>query len=148
MCQMHCSLLVVLVSEVSISEAEGMLLPLTHLKTELIEVVRITDPMRHLYSEDLAGDEVAIWERDQVRQALSLIADLPSSELYRCFVPGWGIRAHSSTDLLFEIAFCFRCHGARIWGPDVPVEQNGQTFDADSPAGLELLHRFRSCLPD
>ncbi|MGW4599293.1 hypothetical protein ACWEOA_28975 [Streptomyces sp. NPDC004457] len=125
-----------------------MLLPLSHGKTELIEVVRITDPVRHLSSDGLAGDAVAIWEGDLAQQALSLIADLPGSEPYRCFLPGWGIRAHSSTNQLFEIAFCFRCHGARIWGPGLPVEQQGQTFDAGSPAGLELLHRFRSCLPD
>ncbi|GAO13046.1 hypothetical protein TPA0598_18_00050 [Streptomyces lydicamycinicus] len=99
-----------------------MLLPLTHVKTDLLEVVRITDPARHLTSEDLAGEAVATWERDQAQQALTLIADLPGSERYRCFLPGWGIRAHSSTDLLFESAFCFRCHGARIWGPGVPTE--------------------------
>lgn len=125
-----------------------MLLPLTHPKTELIKVVRITDPMRHLTSADLAGDEVALWEGQQARQALSLIAQLPGSERYRCFIPGWGIRAHGSTDLLFEIAFCFRCHGARVWGRGVPNEQRSQTFDADGPAGLELLRRFRACTPN
>ncbi|MGV2920419.1 hypothetical protein [Streptomyces alfalfae] len=123
-----------------------MLLPLTHGKTELIEVVRITDPVRHLTSEDLAGDTAAVWVGDQVQQALSLIADLPGSEMYRCFLPGWGVRAHGPTDLLFEIAFCFRCHGARVWGPDLPVERQGQTFDAESPAAVELLRRFRSCV--
>ncbi|MFE4870893.1 hypothetical protein [Streptomyces sp. NPDC056682] len=49
-----------------------MLLPLAHGKTELIEVVRITDPVRHL-GEDLVGDTVAIWEGDHAQQALSLI---------------------------------------------------------------------------
>ncbi|MFI6407454.1 hypothetical protein [Streptomyces sp. NPDC050548] len=125
-----------------------MLLPPTHGKTELIEVVRITDPARHLSSENLAGDTAAIWAGDQAQQALSLIADLPDGELYRCFLPGWGIRAHDSTDLLFEIAFCFRCHGARIWAPHLPAEQQAQTFDAESPAARELLRRVRSCLPD
>jgi hypothetical protein len=76
------------VSKTAISEAGGVLLPLTHQKTELIEVVHITDPMRHLTSADLVGDEVAIWEGEQARQTLSLIADLPGSELYRCFIPG------------------------------------------------------------
>ncbi len=123
-----------------------MLLPLTHGNCHVIEVVRITDPARHLSSENLAGDTVAIWEGHQAEQALSLIADLPASELYRCFLPRWGIRAHDSTDQLFEIAFCFRCHGARIWGPDLPVEQQAQTFDA-KPSALELLRRFRSCQP-
>ncbi|MFD5539978.1 hypothetical protein ACFWIJ_19730 [Streptomyces sp. NPDC127079] len=125
-----------------------MLLPLTHGETEIIEVVRITDPVRHISSEDLAGDTVAIWEGDQVQQVLSLIADLPEGEQYRCFLPGWGIRAHGSTRQLFDIAFCFRCHGARVRGPGLPVEQQGQTFDAKSPAALELLRRFSSCPPN
>ncbi|WP_345357435.1 hypothetical protein [Actinoallomurus liliacearum] len=125
-----------------------MLLPLTRNKAELIEVVRITDPARHLMSDELTGDTVAIWEGDDVPEALALVAELPGSEPYRCFLPGWGIRAHGSTGLLFEIAFCFRCHGARLWGPDLPPEQRGQTFDGGSPTALELLRRFRSCLPD
>ncbi|MEU8706323.1 hypothetical protein [Streptomyces sp. NPDC048565] len=123
-----------------------MLLPLTHGTTELIEAVRIIDSARHLSSQDMVGDTVAIWEGEQAQQALSLIAELPGSEPYRCFLPGWGVRAHDSTDQLFEIAFCFRCHGARIWGPGLPVEQQHQTFDAESPAAHELLRRLRSCL--
>ncbi|WP_310723334.1 hypothetical protein [Streptomyces sp. N2A] len=125
-----------------------MLLPLSVAKSELIEVVRITDPARHLMSRDLKGDTVAIWAREQAQQALSLIHDLPGSEMYRCFLPGWGIRAHSSTHPLFEIAFCFRCHGARIWGPDLPATLQSQTFDAESSAACELLRRFRACTPN
>ncbi|MEV5706481.1 hypothetical protein [Actinoallomurus sp. NPDC052274] len=125
-----------------------MLLPLTRHKAELIEVVRITDPARHLVSDELTGDTVAIWEGDEVRQALALVAELPGSEPYRCFLPGWGIRAHGATDPLFEIAFCFRCHGARFWGPDLSSERRRQTFDGGSVTALELLRRFRSCLPD
>ncbi|MGW8730665.1 hypothetical protein ACWGNF_32070 [Streptomyces sp. NPDC055808] len=121
-----------------------MLLPLAHEKTELIEVVRITDPMRHLSAEDLVGDDAAIWESTQANQVLTLIKDLPDSELHRCFIPGWGIRAHSATDLLFQVAFCFRCHGARLWGPSVPAAQMGiHSFDPDSPPACELLERFR-----
>ncbi len=121
-----------------------MLLPLAHTKTELIEVVRITDPMRHLSSEDLVGDDVAIWEGTLTDEVLALMKDLPGSETYRCFIPGWGIRAHSATDLLFQVAFCFRCHGARLWGPSVPAAQSGiHSFDADSLPARELLERFR-----
>ncbi|ROQ65202.1 hypothetical protein EDD95_8056 [Streptomyces sp. CEV 2-1] len=121
-----------------------MLLPLAHEKTELIEVVRITDPMRHLSAEDLVGDDVAIWEPTQANQVLTLIKDLPGSELHRCFIPGWGIRAHSATDLLFQVAFCSRCHGARLRGPSVPAAQMGiHSFDPDSPPARELLERFR-----
>ena len=121
-----------------------MLLPPAHTKTEVIEVVRITDPMRRLSSEDLAGDDVAIWGTAQADQVLTLVKGLPGSEVHRCFTPGWGIRAHSATDLLFQVAFCFRCHGARLWGPRVPAAQTGvHGFDPDSPPACELLERFR-----
>ncbi|MEV4975372.1 hypothetical protein [Streptomyces scopuliridis] len=114
----------------------------------MIEVVRITDPMRHLSAKDLVGDDVAIWEAAQVCDALMLISSVPDSELRRCFIPGWGIRAHSATDLLFQIAFCFQCHGARLWGPDVPGELDGiRGFDPGSPPALELLQRFRGSRP-
>ena len=126
-----------------------MLLPLAHGTTELIEVVRVIEPRRQLAAEDLVGDDVAIWEAAEVSEVLALIAGLPGGESYRCFVPGWGIRAHSATGLLFRIAFCFRCHGARLWGPAVPTGQVGlHSFDANSPGGLELLRRFRDCAPD
>ncbi|MEW2494788.1 hypothetical protein AB0942_14810 [Streptomyces nodosus] len=125
-----------------------MMLPPVQEKTELIEVVRITDPMRHLSASDLVGDDVAIWEAAQVSDALTLISSAPDSELHRCFTPGWGIRAHGTTDLLFQIAFCFHCHGARLWGPGVSAELDRiHGFDPDSPPALELLQRFRGSAP-
>ncbi|MFF2375024.1 hypothetical protein ACFVUW_11640 [Streptomyces xiamenensis] len=125
-----------------------MLLPPVQDQTELIEVVRITDGMRHLSAPDLVGDDVAIWEAAQISSALTLISSVPDSELYRCFNPCWGIRAHSATCLLFQIAFCFQCHGARLWGPDVPAGSDGiHGFDPDSPPALELLQRFRASTP-
>lgn len=131
-----------------ISDSVRMMLPPVQEKTELIEVVRITDPLRHLSAPNLVGDDVAIWEAAQVRDALTLISSAPDSELYRCFIPGWGIRAHSATDLLVQIAFCFQCHGARLWGPGVPAELDGiHGFDPDSPPALELLQRFRGSTP-
>ncbi|MGM9463189.1 hypothetical protein [Streptomyces murinus] len=125
-----------------------MMLPPVHEKTELIEVVRITDPLRHYGAEDLVGDDVAIWEAAQVGETLTLIGSMPDSELYRCFNPGWGVRAHGVTGPLFQIAFCFQCHGARLWGPGVPGELTGiHTFDPDSPPALELLQQFRDSAP-
>ncbi|MFD6322549.1 hypothetical protein ACFWOL_06650 [Streptomyces sp. NPDC058442] len=125
-----------------------MILPPVQEKTELIEVVRITDPMRHLSVADLVGDDVVFWEAAQARDALTLIGSVPKGERYRCFTPGWGIRAHSATDLLFRIAFCFHCHGARLWGPGVPAESEGiHGFAADSPPALELLQRLRGSTP-
>ncbi|MER6914573.1 hypothetical protein ABT354_23110 [Streptomyces sp. NPDC000594] len=121
-----------------------MMLPPVQERAELIEVVRITDPGRQLGAADLTGDEVAIWEADRARDALTLIGSLPDSELHRCFIPGWGIRAHGATDLLFRIAFCFQCHAARLWGPGVPTDMAGtHSFDPDSPPARELLRRFR-----
>jgi hypothetical protein len=121
-----------------------MLLPITREKAELIEVVRIIDPIRHLGSEDLTGDEAARWEAPRTDQVLALIGDLPDSELRRCFSPGWGIRVHSTAGLLFQLAFCFECHGVRLWGPGVPDGQEGlHSFDADSAQARELLQRFR-----
>ncbi|MBB4795520.1 hypothetical protein BJY54_006132 [Streptomyces nodosus] len=130
------------------SDSLRMMLPPVQERTELIEVVRITDPMRHIGASDLVGDDVAIWQAAQVSDALTLISSAPDSELHRCFTPGWGIRAHSATDLLFQIAFCFHCHGARLWGPGVPAELDRiHGFDPDSPPALELLQRFRGSAP-
>ncbi|MET9916759.1 hypothetical protein ACFV1C_08445 [Streptomyces sp. NPDC059605] len=121
-----------------------MLLPITREKAELIEVVRIADPIRHFGSEDLTGDEVALWEAPRTDRILALIDDLPDSELHRCFSPGWGIRVHGADGLLLQLAFCFSCHGIRLWGPGVPDEQEGlHGFDPDSAPARELLQRFR-----
>ncbi|MFE7619132.1 hypothetical protein [Streptomyces sp. NPDC057496] len=121
-----------------------MLLPIAREKAELIEVVRITDAVRHIGSEDLTGDEVALWAAPRTDRILALIGDLPDSELHRCFFPGWGIRVHGADGLLFRLAFCFDCHGIRLWGPGVPDGQEGlHGFDPDSAPARELLQRFR-----
>ncbi|MEU5888271.1 hypothetical protein ABZ835_15745 [Streptomyces sp. NPDC047461] len=132
-------------SSVPLDDHERMLLPPGHEKTELIEVVRITDPIRHMSSPDLVGDEVAIWEAARVTETLESVGALPDSPLMRCFFPGWGIRAHSAAGLLFQVAFCFQCHGARLWGPSVPDELDTiHGFDADSMGARGLLARFRA----
>ncbi|MFE9610178.1 hypothetical protein [Streptomyces sp. NPDC006012] len=115
-----------------------------HEKAELIEVVRIAGPAPHCGTEVLAGDDVALWGAAQVDRVLALIGDIPGSELYRCFFPGWGIRVRGATGLLFQLAFCFDCHGVRLWGPDVPAGQEGiHSFDPDSAPARELLRHFR-----
>jgi hypothetical protein len=131
-----------------ISDPFRMILPPVHAQTELIEIVRITDPTRHIHSEDLVGDDVAIWKVAQASDTLTLISSVPDSRPRRCFFPGWGIRARSASGLLFQIAFCFECHGARLWGPGVPPELDKiHGFDPDSPAALELLERMRGSTP-
>ncbi|MER6953880.1 hypothetical protein [Streptomyces sp. NPDC000618] len=127
-----------------------MRLPAAHEQGELLEVVRIADPTGPFTSRGLAGEAVEVWAGDEVREALALIRALPDSARYRCFVPGWGIRLYDATDPdpLFEIAFCFRCNGARVLGRDVPAELRVQDFEAESAAGRELLRRFRACVSD
>ncbi|MEV1067287.1 hypothetical protein [Streptomyces sp. NPDC050263] len=127
-----------------------MRLPAAHERGELLEVVRIADSARPFTPRGLAGEVVEVWAGDEVREALALIGALPDSGRYRCFVPGWGIRVYDATDPdpLFEIAFCFRCNGARVQGRDVPSELRIQDFEAESTAGRELLGRFRACVSD
>ncbi|HEY8986406.1 MAG TPA: hypothetical protein VIU15_43390 [Streptomyces sp.] len=122
-----------------------MLLPASHTSAEFIEVVRITEPAGHLTARKLTGDVVEVWVAEEVREVLGLIKELPDGVRYRCFVPGWGVRVHDDAGPLFEIAFCFRCHGTRMWGPDLPPGLRGQNFDAESPVALELLGRLRAC---
>ncbi|WP_433890496.1 hypothetical protein [Streptomyces sp. CA-111067] len=125
-----------------------MLLPTAAVQTELIDVVRITETMSSPWADALAGEDTALWEADQVQQALLLVAELPEGELQRCFFPGWGIRARKASESLFEIAFCFRCQGARLWGPVVPADQQGiHSFDPDSAPGRALLALFQSTDP-
>ncbi|MFD4907312.1 hypothetical protein [Kitasatospora purpeofusca] len=120
-----------------------MLLPETAAETDLIEVVRIT---ARPDTDAVVGDVLEIWVEEEARQALDLVSALPGGELHRCFAPAYGLRAHSSTDPLFEIAFCFRCHGALVLGRGLPSRLRGlQGFDPDSRPGRELLDLFRAC---
>ncbi|GAA2358828.1 hypothetical protein [Streptomyces carpaticus] len=122
-----------------------MELPPVHKAAELVEVVRIVAPVSLHDTEELTGVDVALWEGEQVQRTLALISGLPTSEIHRCFDPGWGVRVHGPEDVLFRIAFCFSCHGARLWGPGVDGDLDGiQPFDPDSPPARELLRQFRA----
>ncbi|WP_433547918.1 hypothetical protein ACQPZG_24760 [Streptomyces sp. CA-294286] len=123
-----------------------MLLPSAHEQTELIEVVRISPDANDPLPKTLDGEDVAIWEGDEAREVLSLIKELPVSRPGQTFLPGWGLRAHGPRGMLFEFAFSYDCHAARVWGPAVPHKQEGlYPFDPDSPQAVELLRRFRAC---
>ncbi|MFE4360911.1 hypothetical protein DR950_20265 [Kitasatospora xanthocidica] len=122
-----------------------MLLPDVASQTVLIEVVRIADPRSAYGSDSVTGEVLTVWDSEHLRQALDLMGELPEGELRRCFAPGYGIRAHGPGGLLFEVSFCFSCHGVWLAGPGVPSDLHGmQAFDADSPPARELLHRFRT----
>ncbi|WP_405825775.1 hypothetical protein OG241_49545 [Streptomyces sp. NBC_01390] len=117
--------------------------------TALIEVVRMSGiPIRP--GTPYVGEVVAHWAGNEAAEALALIETLPGSEQHRCgFSPGWGIRAYEdSLDLvLFEAAFCFRCHEVRMHGTVVPAELSTQFFDADAPPARTLLALFRAAAP-
>ncbi|MFF0742623.1 hypothetical protein ACFYVL_19725 [Streptomyces sp. NPDC004111] len=121
-----------------------MLLPRAHEQTELVEVVRITPDANDPMPRTMAGEDVALWDADQAREVFALVEALPGSQPGRTFLPGWGVRVHGARGMLFEIAFSYDCHAARVWGPSVPHKQEGiYSFDPDSAPALELLRRFR-----
>lgn len=114
-----------------------MFLPTASERVELVEVIRLDG------TDD--GRLVEIWEAGHARSTLALVANLPDGDIKRCFVPGWKIRVHSDTAFLFEIAFCFRCDGAKLRGPTVPADQQViHGFDSESRASQELLARLRA----
>ncbi|MEH0416268.1 hypothetical protein [Streptomyces sp. B21-083] len=117
--------------------------------TVLIEVVRMSGlPIRP--DTPYVGEVVAHWVGNEAAEALTLIETLPGSQQHRCgFSPGWGIRAYEdSLDLvLFEAAFCFRCHEVQMHGTAVPPALSTQFFDADASPARTLLALFRETAP-
>ncbi|MBW5482480.1 hypothetical protein [Streptomyces bambusae] len=110
--------------------------------TVLLTSVRLTEPWPR------PGKEVGAWEGAEMDEVLDLIHALPGSRQYRCgFRPGWSVRAYDErvAEPLFEAAFCFSCHEARLTGSAVHGRALAtQFFDPDSPQGQELLARLRA----
>jgi hypothetical protein len=128
-----------------------MLLPTTADAIELLEVVRITDPVGWFaWTDTVPGETVGIWEDAQ--QVLAQVAAMPPGTRMRCFSPRFALRAHTGEhpvfphQVLFEIAFCFGCEVARFYGPAVSGNLMSQTFDPGSAHAEELLRRFRACV--
>ncbi|WP_035841444.1 hypothetical protein [Kitasatospora azatica] len=126
-----------------------MLLPTTANLVELIEVVRIADPVGwYAWTDTVPGETIGLWEDAQ--QVLAQLEALPPGTKMRCFTPRFALRAHTGqhpdfpNQVLFEIAFCFQCEDAWFFGPAVTRESARQTFDPDSPPARELLRRFRA----
>lgn len=117
--------------------------------TVLIEVVRMSGlPIRP--GTPYVGEVVAHWAGNEASRALALIEILPGSAQFRCgFSPGWGIRAYEDSldQVLFEAAFCFRCHEVRMRGTVVPPALSTQFFDADASPARNLLAFFREAAP-
>lgn len=113
----------------------------------LIEVVWIPDVHAVFDAPALPGVEYALWEGEKVSRAMELVRALPDGELARCFTPRFGFRVHGPERLLFEIAFCFSCDRALLWGEGLPSRMRGQLFDGEDPAAQALLADFRADLP-
>ncbi|MFH9606185.1 hypothetical protein [Streptomyces sp. NPDC017448] len=117
----------------------------TFTATALIEVVRIS-ALPATRNAPYPGTAVAHWAGSEAAAALALIDSLSGSEQQRCgFSPGWSIRAYEdSLDLaLFEAAFCFTCHEARMQGTAVPPALAKQFFDPGTLPARTLLSLFR-----
>ncbi|WP_411109088.1 hypothetical protein [Streptomyces sp. c-19] len=117
--------------------------------TVLIEVVRIS-ALPAERGVPYPGRTVAHWAGAEAADALTLIENLPGSEQHRCgFSPGWSIRAYEDSldEVLFQTAFCFRCHEVRMHGRAVPRSMTKQFFDADTPEAQALLALFRATAP-
>ncbi|OKI26740.1 hypothetical protein [Streptomyces sp. CB03911] len=125
-----------------------MLIPTTSAMAGFVEAVRITDPSAwRTEAGTVAGETVDRW--DDAQEVLGLVSALPVGPAMRCFVPGFGIRAHAAPgglfegQVLFEIAFCFSCRLAVLLGAAVTPDIAGQAFDTTSAPARELLRRFR-----
>jgi hypothetical protein len=119
-----------------------MLLPDSVADATSVDVLRLpTTRALRPHAPEPEGELLAIWEGGAAQEALRLAAAVPPGELYRCFTPGYGIRAFRDREELFEVRFCFSCHGAQVrqHGSRLPL----QGFDADTPEAQALLARFR-----
>ena len=119
-------------------------MPASAPQIERVECVRIASIDNWHQWAGIPGVTIGAWDGTDAAAIAGLVADLPGGQLMRCFTPRYGIRAHDADAILFEIAFCFRCHGALVLQPgrDEPGKLVG--FAPDSPPARDLLARFRS----
>ncbi|MFJ8677630.1 hypothetical protein [Streptomyces sp. NPDC093589] len=121
-----------------------MLLPSTSPQTQRLECVRIEDPTGSHQWTGVPGTTTGTWLDKEALEILDLVADLPTGDVMRCFMPGYGIRAHNADQLLFEIAFCFQCHNALILQPAPHKRRDLVGFKADSRRAQDLLALFKA----
>ncbi|REF00732.1 hypothetical protein [Thermomonospora umbrina] len=122
-----------------------MLLPATSPQTHSLECVRIDDHAESHKWTTVPGTAVGTLLDQEAAELLDVVASIPTGDVMRCFMPGYGIRARSADGLiLFEIAFCFQCNNALVLQPEPHQRQDLVGFKADSRRGQELLARFRA----
>ncbi|TCO55686.1 hypothetical protein [Actinocrispum wychmicini] len=122
-----------------------MLLPVTASQVQRVDCIRIKADVEWHLVTSVPGETIGSWQDADAAAIIDLVANLPDGEVMRCFFPGYGIRAHGADGILFEIAFCFRCHNVLTLSPG-PQERRGLGgFDPDSQPAQELLAKFRAC---
>ncbi len=91
------------------------------------------------------GEILGVARGSDAATLASQIAALPDGEQMRCFLPRYGVRIWRSSDLLAEVALCFRCHNALTF---IGGQQGWFKFDADSDPGRELLSALQRFDPE
>ena len=112
-----------------------------------VEVVRIDLEGVLPWSDwtSVPGRTLGVVEGSAAATLASQIVALPEGEQMRCFVPRYGVRIWRSSDLLAEVALCFRCHNAITF---VGGREGWFQFDAESDAGRELLSTLQRFDPE
>ncbi|KAB2352221.1 hypothetical protein [Actinomadura rudentiformis] len=121
-----------------------MRLPESAVKTDRLECIRIDDLSEWHRWTSVPGATIGTWQGSDAAEALDLVAALPTGDVMRCFLPGFGLRAYGTDQLFFEIAFCFECHNALVIQPELDNRHDLIGFKADSRRAEDLLSRFRS----
>lgn len=121
-----------------------MRLPETSEKTDRLECIRIDDSSNWHRWTSVPGTTLGFWQGREAAEILGQVAELPAGGVMRCFRPGFGIRAHSADQVLFEIAFCFECHNALLFQPAPGDRGDLIGFKADSRRAMDLLSLFRA----
>lgn len=122
------------------------MLTVPHADVALLEVAAVKRGARSDW-RDALEEPVTLWDGPNLAEALQLIERLPESELFRCFTPAFGLRAHDKRAARMEVLFCFKCHMALMIDlSDAGRRQTWTTFDGDSGPARELLYRFRTAV--
>ncbi len=98
-----------------------------------------------LEAPTIGGEELGVWEGEEARVVLDLVASFPTGEPFRCFNPAYAIDAYSADDPLFTLEFCYGCCWVGV--EQVGERQNLVAFDPASAPARELLDRFKAFTP-
>ncbi|WP_170067958.1 hypothetical protein [Lentzea guizhouensis] len=98
-----------------------------------------------LEARTTSGEELGVWEGEEVGVVLDLVASFPTGEPARCYNPAYAIDVYGADDPLFTLKFCYGC----CW---VGVEELDErhrlvAFDPGSAPARELLDRFKAFTP-